>query len=186
MIAYHITHDTVEINQICELLDPDLSIIRDDMKHIITDIYPEGLSRWGNYLYPQRSNAQNAGMMVYETIYEYERRLNFPDLPSRFQSIFATKSIEDLKIWLPTFQARNIPFFIWKIDTLDSSVIELDSNYLAGGDVFGLQAFSPVLTSFAANKYWKGSMTDNPRKELLVSPKIKFIENISNNFLDIF
>lgn len=29
-------------------------------------------------------------------------------------------------------------------------------------------------------------MTDNPRKELLVSPKIKFIENISNQFLDIF
>ncbi|QBX23685.1 hypothetical protein Javan146_0008 [Streptococcus phage Javan146] len=184
MIAYHITHDIVEINQVYELLDPDLSIVQAEMKCLITNIYPEGLSRWGNYLYPQRSNAQNAGMMVYETFYEYERRLNFPDLPSRFQSMFATKSIEDLKMWLPTFQARNIPFFIWKIDTLDSKVIELDSNFLAGGDVFGLQTFSPVLTSFMASKYWNGSMTDNPKKELLVSPKIKFIEDVSNQLLD--
>ncbi len=185
MIAYHITHSNVEKNQIYELLEPDFSIIDDSMKHVITNNFPEGLSHWGNYLYPKRANFQTAGMSVYETIYEYERKLNYPEKPSRFQSIFATKSIEDLKLWIPTFQGRNIPFFIWKIDTLDSKVIELDSNFLAGGDVLGLQTFAPALTAYVAKEYWNGSMTGDPRKELLISPKIKFIEDVSNQILNI-
>ena len=69
MIAYHITHSNVEKNQIYELLEPDFSIIDDSMKHVITNNFPEGLSHWGNYLYPKRANFQTSGMSVYETIF---------------------------------------------------------------------------------------------------------------------
>lgn len=114
------------------------------------------------------------GSFIWEFALEYIRCLNFPDLPSRFQCVFGCQTLEDIEMWKNHFFSTGYTKMnIVKIETKDAFL--RDANWFNQKglyshfktDKFGNISFSAYC--YYANKYWSGEMTDNPKKELLIT-----------------
>lgn len=91
MIVYHTdTH--------CRLLEGQVLTLR-HARTPIHYLYPEGVSSFGERVFLKPENEIQAKMQAIEIMFDYVRRLCFPDKPSRFQSVFASASPEDSKAW---------------------------------------------------------------------------------------
>lgn len=184
MKAYHIDRlKLLRPNQIIQI-DKFYKAPLDELQTLISDYYPDGLSKHANQYYLHPTNEYNVGNSVYELLFEYERKLNFPELISRYQAFFALQTLDDVKDWLSFFDSKNqYKFPVWEIDTLDSKVQEYDSSLLGGGPLDGLKNFYPLTAIHHANEYWSGSTSETPRKELLIYPKVKVLKKIKPNDL---
>lgn len=171
MKAYHIDRANLLLPNKTIKLDKTIKIDPEYLQIYLEESYPEGFSSHGDYHITRQGSAHNAGNVVYETIYEYERKLHFPNCLSRYQSFFGLESLEDVKLWLKFFSnnqtAQQQKFSIWEIDTLDSEVQVYDSLFLGGGDLNELSSFSALGTQYNAKKYWSGQMSENPHSNFL-------------------
>lgn len=186
--AYHIDRKNILIpNKIVDL-DTSIKIDPDYLQSKFEDDFPEGVSKHGDQYFASVGKNGNLGNYVYEAVYEYERKLRFPDKISRYQAFFGIETMNDLRIWLNFFTKNNISaqkkMTIWEIDTLDSVVQEFDASYIGGGDLNALQQFSQLTARHYSEKYWSGEMSDSPLKELLISPKVKILRRVK--FSEIF
>lgn len=183
-MLYHI--DRLNLLHQNRILDLDKFFLPNSksLQPIVTDYYPQGLSFHGDHYYLSGSDPSQTGALVYELIYEYERKLNFPNQLSRYQSFFCTTE-SDLQKWLSLFSNGNLDiqkgYSIWEIDPLDSKTQEFDASLIGGGNLNGLEVFSPLVTQYFAKKYWSGEKNpeeSNVLNEILVSPRMKCVRKI--------
>lgn len=171
MIAYHIDRRSA--------LKPDFIIeLRDhtekfnDKSGTMNMLYPGGISNHGLLYHSLVPSPENAAFL--ESVFEYERRLNFPEKQSRFQSFFASETIEDALKWNMSFN-KNGSCPIWEVEFNHSNYLKLDQSWTSN-----FQPGSPYISmANNANRYWSGELTEIPFMELLILPPIKIIRNIS-------
>ncbi|MGM0260410.1 DUF2441 domain-containing protein [Enterococcus sp. AZ102] len=180
MKAYHIDRNNLLKENTIYTLDNQISVSPKILEPIVKNYYPDGLSLHGKRYFSEPSNIDYVGTTIYESIFEYERKLYYANKNSRYQSFFAVKQIDDLKKWLNLFSVNNLnEYSIWEIDTLDSIVQEFDASFLIGGDLNSLKSFSPLVVSYKAKKYWDSELSNDPLKELLIYPEIKTLKRIA-------
>ena len=111
MKLYHVDRSNeLQENQIIQL---NKVFFKSDTElcNLFDSLFPNGISRHGElYLndfftfppneYPifcLKDDLEKMGIHVSENLLELYRRANFPEIPSRFTSMFALKNIDDLK-----------------------------------------------------------------------------------------
>ena len=185
MRVYHLDRSNLLTSGKHLSLDTTIKIDPSLLQNVLESNFPSGVSRHGDTYYTRQATQQNAGHLVYESIFEYERKLHFPNSISRFQSFFGLKNETDVNHWLLKLsnnnpqQAKKIK--VWEVDTLDSAVQKYDASFLAGGSALDLSSFSPLVASYWANKYWSGELSEHPSIELLISPEVRIIKPIKTS-----
>lgn len=175
MVAYHIDRDnSLQEGQIITLnKNSEISFIENKM-------FPEGISYHGfHYLDENYQNIGGNQPSFYILEYELEliRKAYFPNLPSRFQSLFAIENLEEIQKWNGIFSENCT---IWEIEFDESNYVKLDSSLL----IPSLKAddknvtFSPKNSFFYGYHYWNGNISNNPRMELLIKPPVKILRRI--------
>ena len=161
MIVYHIDRN----NTLKEGLEIQLKLLNNSNNFFVQTLFPDGLSMHGLH-YVDETLQHNQGNLAeyYSLEYEYElvRRIYFSKLPSRFQSFFALRNLDQIKQWNDVFSNQDI---VWEVEIENSFFIERDSNLLR-----------PTLTKEESNNnsfyysylYWNGTRTETPRAELLI------------------
>lgn len=191
MIVYHIDRNNTFKNLANNI---QLSPIPKYWKNydILSKRYPNGLSNWGLSVLGIQEGYESKGLnlahpnngepgfwwdsYLIDILYEYERLASFPDMPSRFQSIFATDSLENISKWQQTFGKH--AGSIYKIDIAENNFFKLDAGHLYGK----INDFSLPKTQVDAHLYWSGNMrTDQYHQTELLIPlptKFKFLGQV--------
>lgn len=92
MIVYHA--DT--LGHVCEGQILNLYPAKTPICHL----YPAGVSSYGERAFLKPDNSEQASMQAIDVMFDYVRRLLFPEKPSRFTSVFASSSLEESRSWL--------------------------------------------------------------------------------------
>lgn len=140
----------------------------------VDELFPEGFSVHGErYFLKNSSNSTSINPNI-ELIFEIVRQAHYEDKPSRFQSFFATETVEDAKK------------FSSKFGTDNDLVFEIACEGYFKADMSLLTLNNTILVeSYLAHLYWKGkTCSGNPLWECLVKPpliikkKLGMIKNI--------
>lgn len=137
---------------------------------ILQHLFAEGVnpSHTQNYLQSHVSSFDHVNLMQMELYFEFVRRSFFSCRPSRFQSLFALRSLTDLDLWPELCQSSSAQVF--EIKCPDTMFIG-DSSFLRGGPVFlpeGMVFYTPSFLFDYACRYWAGDTSDTPRWEILI------------------
>jgi hypothetical protein len=149
----------------------------DELQKHVDILYPKGLSSHGErYLLKNNSSANIADPNI-EILFEYVRRAQFPEKPSRFQSIFAFQTIREASIFRSIYASTNSP--IWEVMAMKSFMADmrlLTTNC------------SILVYSYYATLYWSGKPApENPGPEkqspelsweVLLEPPVQVIRKI--------
>ena len=174
MIAYHV--DRTSKLQVGQEINLQQNIKLDNL----FQIYNHSFSQHGiNFLNGSYNNAS----AIWEICLEFIRVNYFSQYPSRYQSFFGVKNINDAIFWKGYFSnSTNTKINICKIDF--SSCFEFDVNWLSGISLASspdnYQFSSSTIADFLhkSYKYWNQEKTDNPINELLIIPPVKIIDII--------
>lgn len=139
--------------------------------------YPFARDITGKILFDETSVSKQisvVNMRILEFNLELVRRAYFQEYPSRFQSLFAVRYIEEFTAWPELHSAEGQRCNrIFQIDVPDE-VHRFDSKWLRGGLSFGTAdlnyhiGYAPSLCFDLAFKYWSKTPSDNPRWEYLL------------------
>ena len=134
-----------------------------DFASHLTKLYNDGISYHGyNYLVGAVDGRQTFAGWATEIYFEFIRYKEFPDAPSRFQSIFGWKSLKDAISFAggaPVYEiSNNGDHFI-----ADMNLLKLD--------------FEPAQKELNARKYWSGkpmsgALDYKPLWEYIISPPV--------------
>ncbi|MBT9807388.1 DUF2441 domain-containing protein [Blautia wexlerae] len=170
MIVYHIDRN----NTLKEGLEIQLKLLNNSNNFFVQTLFPDGLSMHGLH-YVDETLQHNQGNLAeyYSLEYEYElvRRIYFSKLPSRFQSFFALRNLDQIKQWNDVFSNQDI---VWEVEIENSFFIERDSNLLRPtltkeeSNNNEILHFSPNNSFYYSYLYWNGARTETPRAELLI------------------
>ncbi len=136
------------------------------------------LSRHGYNYFAGQSDSNNS--REWEFALEYIRATKYPNLPSRFQCLFATSSEKDFRQWLHYFFQYPSPFHMVKIES--DSGYEFDASFFTGAKLsdfpFTLQSHPTSLGAMCevADHYWAGEKTAKPFLEVLIPLPCKVVE----------
>lgn len=161
--------------------------IQEDMLSInlIKDLFPNGVSKHGikylsdlYYYYNEKDDMAKIksingiisdGIMEYS--FELVRRLKYPHIPSRFESLFALENLDDIKKW---HELTGGNYKIFEIE-VDMQVFKLDASFLLDSIYSGENRYSQVEGFFAefnwrdSNNYWNSLNNEDMKKpELLI------------------
>ncbi|OTN83681.1 hypothetical protein A5819_003778 [Enterococcus sp. 7E2_DIV0204] len=176
MKAYHI--DRLKILQpgdIVSITPFENITLNSDLKKELYNFFPKGLSFHGVQYFTMPTDPSNAAAAVFETIYEYHRRLFFQANISRMESLFACPDKDSVKKWIAKLNLSHEDYNVLEVDTMTSSVETHDAALVAGGSLEHLSNFSSLHTTSWANNYWSAnSQMELP--ELLISPAFQVID----------
>lgn len=187
MILYHYDRrGALESGQRLEL-SRDYSVLGERAEGVtdaLSWLFPEGMSRHG-FLYMDVFSTgcavgaesgeslrwQLANMPSYQIEWSLElvRRIWFPGLPSRCQSIFCLQNTESLSQWPELWSSQGRLFEVDVPD--DGRRAVLDSRMLRGGFVThddGVITGSAPLDWLCSKRYWSGGKSQDPRLEVVV------------------
>lgn len=135
----------------------------EDVYEHVLQMFPEGLSIHGwayaleqNWVQNDQGEAFLRCSHAIELVFEYVRRANFPELPSRLQSYFAFDDIDRVARFSP-----GSPIF----EVHPASMFKADQTWLNVSDQL-------AVASFNANQYWLGSASATPDWEYLLVPPV--------------
>lgn len=137
-----------------------------------TDLFGEGVSMHGLKYINEKGTPDSHS----EWFLEYVRRSSFNDRPSRFQSIFAFSTLEDISRFKKRININEGKIYL----------IEGNSEFKGDMNMVGFQQ-SPLLLSWLATLYWSGCTNDylnnkfgfEPLWEHLLTGEIQVLEEIS-------
>lgn len=121
----------------------------------------------------------NLNSSLMEQTLELVRRSQFPGSPSRFQSFFAVKELDEFKKWPELLDPTLYPKTqIFELSVPDSTPC-FDANFLRGGLMCGVDphkhetekyyiGYLPIDCFNFAYKYWSGEASEDPRWEYLI------------------
>ncbi|PLR84671.1 hypothetical protein CVD25_01150 [Bacillus canaveralius] len=130
-------------------------------------LFIDGVTPHGNMYINSRGIPDNYS----EWFFEYVRRCNFNDRPSRFQSFFSFLSLEELQRFKQKLNINKGTIY----------VVECQNYFKADMNLLGMPD-SPLTMSWLANTYWSGESIKEPKIEplwecLLTGP-VKIIKKI--------
>lgn len=136
------------------------------------ELFKEGVSKHGMQYINQTGTPESHS----EWFFEYVRRCNFNNRPSRFQSFFAFSSLEDIKRLQKKLNFKSGTVYL----------IEGDNYFKADMNIVGNQQ-SPLLHSWLANIYWSGKTCEElnikfglePLWEYLLTGNLKVIDKVA-------
>ncbi len=140
-----------------------------EVESTLRELFPDGLSLHGQrYLLERYPYGQNvvAVSPVIELVAELIRRLAYPQLPSRFQALFACETLDSARL----FRSRGQPFNrIFRVR--GNSHFRADMNLLSLG---------PTAASSLnlVHKYWKGAASSEPFWEIILPPPVQVVEQV--------
>ncbi len=167
-------------------LNNDYSNFTKEVADFCKSKFPKGLSHLGinyinNFDHIDHNNPKNSAIFFMEFIFELVRQLEFPNIISRFESMFAVKNLNDAELWLKTlnsYEDDNHSIIQPKICILQcNSYFEADATWR---DIFfsGETTTNFALCYYRACKYWSGAKTSNPVTEILVSLPAKVVKRL--------
>lgn len=164
-------------------LTPFLVDELNEYNRFIRGEFPEGVTSHGmsyfintmNVDYLKPNTIDNFISATIEAVFELRRQLHFPDMPSRYQSIFAVESLEDAKKWKSILEGK-IEYPLYELE-FESQSHKLDASWLSMGSPI---AFS--ICNFLADKYWSGESSDNPIYELLIRTPAKVVRKLPDDW----
>lgn len=112
-----------------------------------------------------------SSVLIEQTL-ELVRRADFPNMPSRFQSVFCVDDPSDLDAW-PEITATGGTLFEITPEN-PSKVARLDASFLKGGftEIVGNmgvdECYSIPMCVTIAYRYWSGERSESPKPEVLV------------------
>ncbi|WP_018300140.1 DUF2441 domain-containing protein [Fangia hongkongensis] len=127
----------------------------------------------------------NVYFMYYETILELVRQRNFPDKPSRYDSLFVCKSLDDIHHFMK--QYNRIGHFIYNIKPKSQefkihhgnfkSVSPHRSSKFCNKNAIGCYTHQDYLDN--AFDYWSGDNIEDNCMEVCIASSIILLEKIS-------
>jgi hypothetical protein len=140
----------------------------DDVKNRINQLFPDGLSEHGiRYLISQglvifENGTRNPLQItrttpMIEAIFELVRKSEFPNRPSRMQSMFAWCDLKDAHEFCSSI---NCTCAIYEVESNSAFIADRNFLYL-GGSVIGAYEL--------ARKYWSGEKGSNCKLEAVIS-----------------
>lgn len=203
MIAYHVDRSgNLRAGQVIALVKPEYA---EPESKFITDLFPSGISKAGEAYLGELSplsdvcNPQSAPSGSFidllisstdttlqrfrELEFEYVRRLYFPHMPSRFQSFFGAKTIEEAKNWCGFFDKSRVQLYpIWKFKVCGPfSELDITWRDWRKHDLQGIPLYSMAVSHSFAFNYWNGVPHHEPRPELLIpliSSSVQLLERV--------
>jgi len=139
------------------------------------ELFPDGVSHHGSSYFlggksdflGDESNPKLASFQI-DVLLEYVRRAHFPRRPSRFQSVFATDSLESAQKFRQERGQANQA--IWEVRS--EKYFPADEDWLSLGT-------SVLAFSYSAHRYWSGEPRGpQPSWEFLLSPPVKVIQKV--------
>lgn len=109
---------------------------------------------------------------VGEHFFEAMRSGHFPHMPSRFQSVFGTRRLEDAVAFMQRYPAGPTcppPYWVWRVEAAEA--VELDMELMQGQIVF-------PHTYDDAMDYWNGHHSEKPLLEALMKPPVRVLERV--------
>lgn len=145
---------------------------------ILEEQFPEGLTSHGRRYLTNSIDPYKPWNNFYETIFEYERKINFPNLTSRFQVLFAVEFKQDIAYWEDILKL-NGDVAIWKVSVQEENVFRADASWLNPEDFDQ----SVLRISYNARQYWSGKPRPghHPLPELLISGPMQLVELVHSN-----
>lgn len=164
---------------------------------LFNSLYSNGISKVGAlYLSPftiqldtpedSKNTCENFRIYTIEYVFEMVRLLHFSHLPSRFTSLFACQSPEDIKYWYDILRRNpmDISNAVVKIIETSNKTFVADSfwrdrllSQKIGTD--SQAVFSPFAYHEWAKNYWNGIHSDSPSLEVLCELPVTVIDTIS-------
>ena len=167
-IAYHIDRlRTLHEGQVIQLNTTHFSDMTEISKH-----FKNGLSEHGIRYFSDLNAFANIGYFnstLIEHCIETMRLISFPNVPSRFQSLFAIPTLDELDSWEELY--GDYPIYEVEYDTNNS--IQLDASNLKGGINEETGEFSPCYLLSYAKNYLSGKIGENPKMEILIPLPVK-------------
>lgn len=148
----------------------DLEPVGDGPGDALQELFPGGVTSHGRHYCSQDLYADDPhGLwdVSCELLFEIVRGRQFPERPSRFQSVFAFRARRDLERFAETHV--DPPYTVWRVSadrsfTADMSLV--DAEDLADG-------------VRRAETYWRGSTDrDRPLWEVLLAPPVTVLERL--------
>jgi hypothetical protein len=158
---------TLDEGQLCSLVkhsDVEPPVLADHVK----ELFPDGVSTHGERYFLQNEAQAMVVSPILELLFEQVRRAAFADRPSRFQSMFAFKSLAEACSFLSQFG--------------DGAIYKVNADVFFRGNMNLLNAGNSILTtSWFANQYWKGEtgLQDDPCWEFLLKCPVKVGERVA-------
>lgn len=152
------------------LLNPRINSeeVREKIENI-QKLFPNGLSRHGvsylNSVHPNALNENNKNPSastnaLIEMVFEFIRRIYFPQLPSRFESVFGFETKEDCQNFIRDYGQGYENAKIFKFIS-ETKGFKADMAWLKSGNSY-------ADTINYAFQYWNGKSTENPQWEILI------------------
>jgi len=145
-------------------------------------MFPSGVSHYGDITF-LNSNRKISGDSPYkfdgkdgsegcsaaiDIFFEYVRRSDYPNRPSRFESFFGFESLKDARKFREKYCDSN--GFIWEV--------EYDNSIKADMNLLNLNG-SLLVVSYNAHRYWTGVPgSPTPWWEVLLKPPIKVVKKV--------
>jgi hypothetical protein len=141
---------------------------KSDAIKTVKRLHPKGISNHGiRCFFMEKANTKEQlinrlGPMT-ENLFELVRRAEFPDKPSRMESIFCWPSLKDAEVFRAE-EGRGIIFQVSseKAFIADQNLIKLSGTIIGSNEL--------------ARKYWSGEHSQNPMLEALI-PLPQLIDN---------
>lgn len=170
MIFYHIDRCCSLLNQTKIELSPF------ETKVLYGSVF-NNLSVHGN-LYFRDLDRLNISRDIELTL-EYIRVCKYPSMPSRFQSLFASRTIEESTFWIKFFP-NNAPFGLITIDTDNYQIFDCSWITPQQGMNPDIQTrckpFSLGGMCDIANAYWSKKVSNKPIMEVLIPLPCKIVK----------
>lgn len=190
-MLYHLDRGgTLKPGMILQTKPPseDSEISSQDRKALIPldEIFPYGVSKFGSryfqtvpsklfdgYSFFPEELEGDVSIALMEQTFELVRRADFPDMPSRFTSLFCVSDLTWFAKWPRLTETPGHVFEIKPIEnnktaTLDASFLKGDLTLKSTKDG-GINVRSSFhLNVSYAYRYWSGEFSDNPQEETLV------------------
>lgn len=139
-----------------------------DTRSILTSWFPQGFTNHGGaYIAAAWRGIPNQAIFVeqpLELIAELVRRLEFPAMPSRLQSLFACRSLSEAQAFRS--QARAPHAKIFEVDSEVSFVGDMQLIHMGS---------SPASCLELVRKYWRGEASGSPTFEVLLSCPVRVL-----------
>jgi hypothetical protein len=134
----------------------------------IEEIFEDGLTPYGQIIAYGSVNSETQ-TRINEFVFELYRQVHYPELPSRFQSMFAVDSLENAWSYNQDEIESEGPSDVYKIE-----VDEFSGPHYMGH----LATPSLAVGLFNANLYWKGIEHTNSMPEYMFNLPVVFDEPV--------
>lgn len=171
-LFYHIDRrGTLALDSVIDLtryndIEPEILQQHVDM------LFPDGVSQHGETYLLKGQTPANGINPVIELLFEYVRQSGYPNIQSRFQSLFAFGSVGDAREFRERYGGGQ--GIIYRVECNESRAFKADMNILTLNN-------SLLVLSYRAHCYWQGLPDPSgvpPVWEYLLRPPVRVVSRL--------